>query len=46
MKHRRRAPVAAVVELASLAHYDELFGVDPAPDTVFVAASAILAVAS
>lgn len=31
-QRRRRQPVAAVVELASLAHYDELFGVDPALD--------------
>jgi transposase len=46
-QHRRRAPVTAVVELASLAHYDELFGVDPALDSnVAAAAPAVLAVAS
>jgi len=51
-QRRHRAPVAAVVELASLAHYDELFGVDPAldRDTVLVpslaAAPLVLAVAS
>ena len=41
-QRRRRPPVTAVVELASLAHYDELFGVDPALD----AAPIVLAVAS
>lgn len=50
-QHRRQAPaapVAAVVELASLAHYDELFGVDPALDrgTAFNATPAVLAAAS
>lgn len=45
-QHRRRPPIAAVVELASLSHYDELFGVDPALDRPLAAAPAILAVAS
>ena len=49
-QHRRRSPVAAVVELASLSHYDELFGVDPALDrsvvTTLPATPAVLAVAS
>ena len=47
-QHRRHPPVAAVVELASLAHYDELFGVDPAldRDRALGATPAILAVAS
>ncbi|WP_253259534.1 Mu transposase domain-containing protein [Subtercola boreus] len=49
-QHQRRPPAAAVVELASLAHYDELFGVDPALDrnavTTLAAAPAVLAVAS
>ena len=49
-QHRRRPPVAAVVELASLTHYDELFGVDPALDRSGVmtleAGPTILAVAS
>jgi transposase len=45
-QHRRRPPVAAVVELASLSHYDELFGVDPALDRALGVAPAILAVAS
>ena len=45
-QHRRRPPVAAVVELASLAHYDELFGVDPALDRPLVPAPVVLAVAS
>jgi len=47
-QHRRRPPVTAVVELASLAHYDELFGVDPAldHDRALGATPAILAVAS
>ena len=29
--HRRKEPVAAAVEMASLAHYDELFGVATQP---------------
>ncbi|MEC5170907.1 Mu transposase domain-containing protein [Glaciihabitans sp. GrIS 2.15] len=50
-QHRRRPPVTAVVELASLAHYDELFGVDPALDRdtalpSLVAVPTVLAVAS
>jgi hypothetical protein len=45
-QQRRRPPVAAVVELASLSHYDELFGVDPALDRALGVAPAILAVAS
>ena len=50
-QHRRRPSVAAVVELASLAHYDELFGVDPALDRdtalpSLVAIPTVLAVAS
>ena len=50
-QHRRRPPVSAVVELASLAHYDELFGVDPALDRdtalpSLVAVPTVLAVAS
>ena len=32
-QHRRRPSVAAVVELASLSHYDELFGVGTGPET-------------
>ena len=49
-QRRKRPPVTAVVELASLAHYDELFGVDPALDrglvTTLDAAPVVLAVAS
>jgi transposase len=47
-QHRRRPPAVAVVELASLAHYDELFGVDPTldRDTAFGATPTILSVAS
>ena len=51
-QRRKRPPVAAVVELASLAHYDELFGVDPALDRntaavpSLIAVPAVLAVAS
>ena len=45
-QHRRRAPVTAVVELASLAHYDALFGVDPALDRILADAPTRLAVAS
>jgi len=50
-QHRRHPPVTAVVELASLAHYDELFGVDPALDRdtalpSLVAVPTVLAVAS
>lgn len=41
-QHRRRPSVAAVVELASLSHYDELFGVDPGSDMTTIS----LAVAS
>ena len=43
-QHRRRPPVAAVVEMASLAHYDELFGVEAQPD--FETVTAPWAVAS
>ena len=43
-QHRRRPPVAAVVEMASLAHYDELFGVEAQPD--FQTVTAPWAVAS
>ena len=47
-QHRRRPPVVAVVELAALAHYDELFGVDPTldRDTAFGVTPTILSVAS
>ena len=49
-QRRRRPPVTAVVELASLSHYDELFGVDPALDrglvTTLTVSPAVLAVAS
>lgn len=51
-QHRRRPQVAAVVELASLAHYDELFGVDTTLDaaldqaTTIDATPTVLAVAS
>ena len=42
--------MTAVVDLASLSHYDELFGVDPALDrglvTTLTVSPAVLAVAS
>lgn len=50
-QHRRLPLVAALVELASLAHYDELYGVDPALDRdtallALVPVPTVLAVAS